>query len=316
MIAYVLACLLCVAAFLYLRRSRTKVQQPRKDDTPRNPLSEEFYPLLDQRRPIDIYKEALDKDRLKQLLDFNDDFGDFDPLNNESLNRFNTIKRTTACIYAKRAKVWGTPWDDNLSSRENFKNCVPVLARFVKTVKLKKFTDAIIIEARGAKYCDSVTAVSQTFRELSQVLSENDPCKSKFMDTTPDKSPYWSFTFGDEAFFITTFAYCYPSTHPRHSYGLDSLFVLMQPEISFAVHEIPIRGTPGTPRWKIREAFKEIGQPYEHNEPRHMPVAWWFVRPIDINTENLMRGHVTEDDENGEPVERGYDVIPWWQPQA
>lgn len=88
----------------------------------------------------------------------------------------------------------------------------------------------------------------------------------------------------------------------------------MQPEISFAVHDIPVRGPPGTPRWKIREAFKAIGQPYEHNEPPHMPVAWWFVRPVEINTEKLMQGHVTQDDEEGNPVERGYDVVPWWLP--
>jgi len=113
---------------------------------------------------------------------------------------------------------------------------------------------------------------------------------------------------------VTTFAKCYPSTHPRHSYGIDSLFILMQPEISFQVHEIPVRGPPGTPRWKIREAFKAVGQPYEHNEPPHMPVAWWFIRPVDINTDNLLRGHVTEDDADGNPVERGYEVVPWWLP--
>jgi len=44
---------------------------------------------------------------------------------------------------------------------------------------------------------------------------------------------------------VTTFAKCYPSSHPRHSYGVDSLFILMQPEISFSVHEIPVRGPPG-----------------------------------------------------------------------
>jgi hypothetical protein len=45
-------------------------------------------------------------------------------------------------------------------------------------------------------------------------------------------------------------------------------------------------------------------------------VAWWFVRPVDINTENLLRGHVTEDDEDGNPVERGYEVVPWWLPNG
>ncbi len=125
-----------------------------------------------------------------------------------------------------------------------------------------------------------------------------------------------------------------------------------------------MRGTPGTPRYKIREAFKAVGMPYEHNEPRDMPgcslvfslslvhlplfyipfpsikspalpssrfpprirpplihpfatntliaVAWWFVRPININTEKLLLGHVTQDDENGDPIERGYDVVNWW----
>jgi len=193
------------------------------------------------------------------------------------------------------------------------KKCLPVLANFVKCIKLTKHLDAIVIEARGLKYGKTVEAVSTTLRRICQVISDNDPCGSEFMGIKPTDYTAWQLSFGDESFFVTTFAPCYPATHPRHSYGVESTFILMQPEVTFFVHKIPLRGTPGTARWKIREAFKATGQPYEHNEPRHMPVASWFVRPLETNREKLMAGHVTEDNEFGEPVERGYDIVHWWE---
>ncbi len=183
--------------------------------------------------------------------------GGYDPLNNETARRFATLKNQTACIFAKKAKVWGmmtsslshtssitsslviyhhphlinyvtslssytlvyfpfpkgAPWDDNLTLKENYKKCIPVLANYVKTIKLyvislfssslyllnlhrKKFIDAIVIEARGSKYGNSVDQVSKTLRTLCNILSENDPCHSRFMDLPPDAFPYWSLTFG------------------------------------------------------------------------------------------------------------------------
>jgi len=279
----------------------------------RNPNSEEFYHLLDQKTPLDIYKDEMFHDRLKALLDFQDDLGDFNPEDNETLDRFENIKQNTACLFARRSKLWGGPWDDSLTAQENFRNCMPLLGRFVKTVKLKKCLDGLVIEVRGEQYCNSVENVSSTFREFCQIVSDADPCRSRFMDISPDKNRYWSFLFGDEAFFITTFAPCYPVTHPRHSYGVNSLFILMQPEVSFAVHDIPVDSPVGSIRWKIQEAFKAIGQPYDHDQPKHTTVAWWFVRPL----ENFLNGHGTETQEKGKKhVDGGNSTMPWWRRPA
>lgn len=79
--------------------------------------------------------------------------------------------------------------------------------------------DAIVIEARGNQYLfyyiiqfilylilimygDSVSTVGNTFREFCNILSENDPCHSRFMDVAPDEFPYWSLTFGKFYIFL------------------------------------------------------------------------------------------------------------------
>jgi len=56
--------------------------------------------------------------------------------------------------------------------------------------------DAVVFEARGEQYCNSVQAISDTFRELCLVMSKSDPCKSRFMSRYPDEFPFWSLTFG------------------------------------------------------------------------------------------------------------------------
>jgi len=304
----VVGCTIFIAFLKNKDKIREKEQRDRDRDEEREGEEEEEVEEEDgghKKKPmLDIYKMEVDEDKLKVLMGFvqENGGGDFNPTQNEVLQRFSVIKAKTACYFSQKAKIWGTPtWEPSLSVEENMEKCIPVLARFVETIKLKKFLDAIVIEAPGAQYGQSIAAVSNLLHRVCNVLSEKDPCGSRFMDISPADFTAWSLTFGDEAFFVTTFAPCYSSSHPRYAYGATSTFILMQPEISFLVHKIPIDGKPGTPRFIIREAFKELGQPYEHHEPREIPVASWFVRPLEIKANG----------QHKKPKD-GFEIVPWW----
>jgi hypothetical protein len=48
----------------------------------------------------------------------------------------------------------------------------------------------------------------------------------------------WYFEMFGESFFITTFAPFYDVTHSRYAFGLQDSYILLQPDYSFAWHDI------------------------------------------------------------------------------
>ena len=104
----------------------------------------------------------------------------------------------------------------------------------------------------------------------------------------------WVFEFNKVTFFITTFAPCYPSTHPRYAFHSDACFILFQPEISFAQHDLPSDTIhtnwihPKTVRDQVRVAFKERGQGYLVRDTVSYPMVWDIVRPLD-KTDNFVK---------------------------
>ena len=98
--------------------------------------------------------------------------------------------------------------------------------------------------------------------------------------------PGWVFRFHRETFFITTFAPCYSEANSRHSFNSENAYILLQPEVSFAQHDIP-RDTdvtnwdnPKTVRDKIRLAFRNAGREYKIHPPGR-PMVYDIVKPVD-----------------------------------
>lgn len=292
----------------------------------------------------------------------------FDPTDNPVLDRFSVLRKNSGCLYANTAKVWGAiEFKPDLTLEENVKACIaPVLDAFVRAIRTDEpKLDAVVIELpRGAlapknpgvlpdepaspspehpalasKYEDygsSVPRLANAIRRILLELSRLDPADSQFMKWSPDEFTNWNLLFAGEAFFLTTFAPCYGSDHPRYGYESPSAWLLLQPETSFEIHKIPIKGWPKNIRWRIRQNFARKGQMYEHNEPPDMPVAWWFVRPRNINQEELKKkypeyslakpeelvigeedgyeGEVDPDDTWPEEEKKGYTSVPWWRP--
>ena len=106
--------------------------------------------------------------------------------------------------------------------------------------------------------------------------------------------PSWTFFFLLQPLFITTFAPCYPSCSSRFSFGADGSYVLLQPNESFARHDIPSDTphtnwlNPVTVRDKIRVRFRDAGRPYTITHRR--PLVYDIVKPVD-----------------------GSDFLAWWK---
>lgn len=96
----------------------------------------------------------------------------------------------------------------------------------------------------------------------------------------------WVFEFNRVTFFVTTFAPLYPDSNSRFAFGSESAFILLQPELSFAWHDLP-SDTPHTDweepksiRDKIRVAFRNAGRGYHDPPPKlGCPMVWDMVKP-------------------------------------
>ena len=106
------------------------------------------------------------------------------------------------------------------------------------------------------------------------------------------------FSYLQITFFLTTFAPFYPETNSRFSFGAQHCYILFQPEISFAIHDLPPDTAetnwdrPVTVRDKIRIAFRDAGREYQaplatrlhmvydivkQVDPHDTPLEWWKV---------------------------------------
>lgn len=135
-------------------------------------------------------------------------------------------------------------------------------------------------------FCNLFQAFGTGLYKVLKLISDFDPAGLHCMNKSYVGKRGWVFEFNKLTFFITTFAPFYPSMHPRYSFGADSCYILFQPELSFAFHDLPPDTTetkwegPESVRDKIRVAFKEAGRPYSVPESVSSPMALEMLRPI------------------------------------
>jgi hypothetical protein len=174
--------------------------------------------------------------------------------------------------------------------------------------------DGFLYEIRGAKHGDSVEAFAVTVNRVLRTLSDADPVTEDDEPLFADKdlfrtlgphaevnSPSWYFSFLREPFFVTAFAPCYPTTHPRFMLfdgaPSDSCYVMLQPESAFLFRNISDLTAhtnwddPVTERDRIRVNFLKHGRPYPIPDTIEYPTASQIVLPLDITQ----------------------PTVPWWQ---
>jgi len=168
-----------------------------------------------------------------------------------------------------------SPWPLTFSSGERPRALWALL--FTKTVVLfVSCHDCELFQDFGDALC-----------QLLHILSDFDPAGVHCMNKPYVGKRGWVFEFNKVTFFITTFAPFYPSNHARYSFGTENCYILFQPELSFAFHDLPEDtgatnwDAPQTVRDRIRVAFSDAGRQYPVPDDVSSPMALDMLRPID-----------------------------------
>eukprot|EP00567_Pseudictyota_dubia_P012202 CAMPEP_0197438466 /NCGR_PEP_ID=MMETSP1175-20131217/5463_1 /TAXON_ID=1003142 /ORGANISM="Triceratium dubium, Strain CCMP147" /LENGTH=457 /DNA_ID=CAMNT_0042968211 /DNA_START=93 /DNA_END=1466 /DNA_ORIENTATION=- len=237
--------------------------------------------------------------KAKNNIDFNESTAEG---GNMTLARFLPIKNGSECPFAKSSKLWGgvSEKHQGISIEDQALANVPALSEFVRRSNSGERLDGFCIELDDPSAREgSPEDLGECVRRLLSELSKHDPAGDAVMKKVPFVgSRGWRFRFGRADCFVTSFAPCYPNSSSRYAFGTGRAFVLLQPEASFARHNLPIDTAttqwenPRTVRDKARAAFKAAGRPYHIPETTHYPPAEHIVKPI---------------------VDDGTSVIRWWQ---
>lgn len=221
------------------------------------------------------------------------------PEDNATLKRFSVIQKGSNCPFAKSAKLWGGPDVDSTTALEDqAKKISPVLSEFIRKSKEGDRLDGFCIElTEPSAWCGGPKELGECVRNMLTSLSKLDPANEQMMQVNFVGSRGWRFRFAGVDFFVTTFAPCYPSSSPRYAFGSSHAFILLQPESSFARHNLPEDTAetnweaPKTIRDKTRVAFKEAGRPYFIPNTTDYPPAEHIVKPIkdDGKAANIVR---------------------------
>ncbi|ESO83682.1 hypothetical protein LOTGIDRAFT_169162 [Lottia gigantea] len=254
--------------------------------------------IIKNHNPLKYYRktrtgtEGEDSEFIDQLISFTT----YDATDVPSLDHFDVIQRNSACIFAKTANIWGSPeWNDKLSLEENTFRLLPTFLMF--SVKCSSLNiDGFVIQL-PADISSNLEVFSTSVRKVLKVISDQDPGGGHSMTKSYIDKPGWVFEFNKITMFITTFAPFYPESNSRFSFASPYGFILFQPELSFAKHNLPPDtvitnwDTPKTVRDRIRITFKDKGQEYTIPATVNYPMVNDIVKPL----------------------KEGNPVIKWWK---
>ncbi|XP_052713399.1 uncharacterized protein LOC128187182 [Crassostrea angulata] len=234
----------------------------------------ELYPLVDE--------EELQRSVERAVFGF----VTYDATSVTALQQFNPVQENTECIFAKKAKLWGNQdWNQELSLEENVFRWLPTLLQFTIVCRQYKL-DGFVIEIPEEYHHNDIHEFAKTFKKILKVISDNDPKNIKCMDKSYVSKRGWVFQFNKMTFFITTFAPFYPATNSRYAFGCDNCFILLQPELSFALHDLSWDtpetnyDNPTSERDRIRCAYRDAGRPYVVPRDITQPMAWDMIKPL------------------------------------
>jgi len=207
-----------------------------------------------------------------------------------TLGRFHPIRNGTACPFAKASKLWGGRTDidaGTLTLEEQAKLNIKALTEFTRRSNAGENLDGFCFELVDREATSSTPEeLGNAVRRLLTALSDLDPNGEAMMRVKYIGSRGWRFRFAKADFFVTTFAPCYPSKSSRFAFGTGRAFLLLQPELSFLRHKLPVDTPhtnweePKTVRDKTRVAFRKAGREYYIPDTIKYPAAEHIVKPL------------------------------------
>lgn len=229
---------------------------------------------------------------------FNENELNFDPLCSPFVQLFLQIQRQVECPFAKNAKIWGgSLWNLNQSLEENIEHNLPLLNCFIQKGESEQLDGFVFSAPHHFGY--TIEELAHFTRNVLQILSLKDPARGHCMAKIIESFD-WQFNYLDTNFFVSTFAPCYPKSHPRYNFGTQATFLFLQPEFSLKRHGI-IRGTKATEKIgkSIRKIFAENKRDYDHLSIMESPFeAVRYLKPVTYSDNLWKWWEATHDLEN------------------
>jgi small GTP-binding protein len=243
-------------------------------------------------------EETTDSDFSKRSL-LRGSYLDFEPVrDNITLQHFAPIKNGSECPFAKSSKLWGgAPITASRDIEGQSVANVQALREFTRRVRTGDKLDGFCIELDDptlTKETGNPQHLGDCVRRMLTHLALNDPSGENSMKVSYIGKRGWRFRFNQCDFFVTTFAPCYPATSSRFAFGCGRAFVLLQPELSFARHDLPLDTAhtnweePKNIRDETRIAFRKAGKGYHIPTTTKYPMAEHIVKPLYDDGQNVV----------------------------
>jgi len=184
----------------------------------------------------------------------------YDPSTAESLVRFKEVQTSTACPFAREARMWGGPrWEARRSLSGNVESIIPYLISFTK-VAARERLDGFVLAIDDPRLTTDMCALSQWFRRFLKAISARDKRPNSCFAGDIER-PGWQFSFNDLRLFISVFSPLYSKQHSRHA--SSATFVVLQPKNSFDRYAIgSLFPKSNTTKKEVRRRFREAGVSY------------------------------------------------------
>ncbi|MCI4046620.1 hypothetical protein [Streptomyces sp. TRM75563] len=200
---------------------------------------------------------------------------------------FEEITEKTYCPFAKPSKM-GPGVTIRTDDVENeLTQHRDIIADFFRTAA-EQSLDGMIITFEDTTLGSTLDALTDLTRRFYITLARM--FSSVYIPEDPRPDERWYAMIEGELFFLVSFAPCYPETSPRHTYGDQRIYFLLQPASTFDRNARSI----DRKRAGIHRAFAAVGKPYDARL---------------ANVENDMFKAVM-------PIESLGDHIPWWVPEG
>lgn len=209
----------------------------------------------------------------------------YDPSTSEALLAFNKIKKQSQCLFAAQARIWASPpFEPSISVEQYIVKIIPIIGKFIVVAK-HEHLDGFVVEIPKEHAGDTLESLGNIVKRVLTCITDNDPARPLKHAMHDIEKATWQFSVYNTPMFVTTFAPCYDTSHSRYAFGLESTFILFQPEFSFGYHNIPPPNDkrPNNIRAKIRRNFDDHGRHYHREESGVYPVAPLYVKPLLYN---------------------------------
>lgn len=195
---------------------------------------------------------------------------------------FIRLIKTTKCPFATKAQIgYGSVWRNGVDLTDMVPIWADEIGTFVATAHDSKL-DGFILSGYGEHVPCNLEALAQFVRVVLFGLIKLD--RGTEITSAEVEGLGWQFTFGGVRMFLATFASFYDVNNARHSPVSNSVFLFLQPELSFDRFMPYSEHDPRTQQLKaaIRSGFARAGVSYDQKIVESSSETLKYVKPLNL----------------------------------